>query len=47
MAKQPGILDEVVVPADLQPGKYVVGFRYDCDASSQVWQNCADIELVA
>ena len=30
----------------LKPGKYVLGFRYDCDASSQVWQNCADIELV-
>ena len=47
MSLNPGIVDQVRVPADLKPGKYVLGFRYDCDASSQVWQKRrfeADIE---
>ena len=37
----------VKVPATLKPGRYVVGFRYDCDATAQVWQNCADITVEA
>jgi len=41
-----GIEDAVRVPADLAPGKYVLGFRYDCEATAQVWSNCADIELI-
>lgn len=40
------ILDVLKVPANLPPGKYVLGWRWDCEASSQVWSNCADIELV-
>lgn len=46
MNQGPGVLDEVYVGGWLKPGPYVLGFRYDCDSSSQVWQNCADIELV-
>jgi hypothetical protein len=45
MRLRPAVLDVVQVP-QLPAGKYVLGFRYDCDASSQVWQNCADITLV-
>jgi len=41
-----GIMDTLKVPADLKPGKYVLGWRYDCEATAQVWSNCADIELV-
>ena len=41
------IRDVVKVPATLQPGKYVLGWRWDCEATAQVWSNCADIELVA
>jgi hypothetical protein len=40
-------LDYVKVPSELPPGKYILGFRYDCEATAQVWSNCADIELVA
>merc|ERR1711918_296457 len=29
------ILDVVKVPSNLKPGKYVLGFRYDCEASAQ------------
>ena len=41
------VRDVVKVPAHLEPGKYILGFRYDCEATAQVWSNCADIELVA
>jgi len=42
---QPTVKDVVKVPANLPPGKYVLGFRYDCEATAQVWSNCADIHL--
>ena len=45
LRQQPSVLDVVRVP-HVKPGKYVLGFRYDCDATSQVWSNCADIEIV-
>ena len=45
MHLRPGVRDLVRVPK-LAPGKYVVGFRYDCDATAQVWSNCADITIV-
>lgn len=45
-APQQGILDVIKIPADLQPGEYVLGFRYDCEATAQVWENCADVTLV-
>jgi len=41
-----GMVDSVKVPANLAPGKYILGFRYDCEATAQVWSNCADITLV-
>jgi len=40
-----GMTDVVKVPANLPAGKYVLGFRYDCEATAQVWSNCADITL--
>ena len=39
------VLDVVKVPA-VKPGRYVLGFRYDCDATAQVWSNCADFMIV-
>ena len=44
LQQRPSVLDVVKVP-DVKPGKYVVGFRYDCDATAQVWSNCADITI--
>ena len=41
-----GVLDVLKVPADLATGDYVLGFRYDCEATAQVWSSCADITLV-
>ena len=39
--------DTVGIPKGLKPGRYVLGFRWDCEKSAQVWSNCADVELVA
>ena len=39
------IYDTVVVPEDLEPGRYLLGWRWDCEQSSQVWQSCADVQI--
>ena len=41
------ITDELRVPETLKPGRYVLGIRWDCEKSAQVWTNCADIAVVA
>lgn len=40
------VRDLVHVPSDMPAGNYVLGWRYDCEASAQVWSNCADVTLV-
>ena len=37
---------EVVCPAGLAPGRYVLQWRWDCEESDQVWANCADVQIV-
>jgi len=37
--------DTVVVPQDIPAGKYILGWRWDCEHSSQVWNTCADITI--
>jgi len=39
------VVDEVVIPADITPGDYVLGFRWDAEQTSQVWNSCADIAI--
>ncbi len=39
--------DKLLVPAHLAPGEWVLGFRWDCESSAQVWQSCADITIMA
>jgi hypothetical protein len=39
------IMDKVTIPADLEEGEYMLGWRWDCEESTQIWQNCADIIL--
>lgn len=41
------IRDKVKVPPTLKPGKYVLNWRWDCEATAQVWENCADVVLAA
>ena len=43
---QPAVFDVVNVPKGLRPGRYILGFRYDCEATAQVWSSCSDITLV-
>ena len=39
--------DSVLVPMDISAGEYVLGWRWDCEETAQIWQNCADIRIVA
>jgi hypothetical protein len=39
------IIDNVQVP-NLPTGDYVIGFRYDCEQTTQVWQVCGDVRIV-
>ena len=39
--------DQLRVPPHLAAGEYVLGFRWDCESSAQVWQACADITITA
>lgn len=39
------IMDKVVIPSELSEGEYLLSWRWDCEESTQVWQNCADIRL--
>jgi lytic starch monooxygenase len=39
------IVDRVHVPSELPPGDYVLSFRYDCEQTPQVWNQCADVRL--
>ena len=38
--------DQLRIPEHLTPGDWVLGLRYDCEASAQVWNSCADIKIV-
>jgi hypothetical protein len=40
------VIDELHVPV-LPTGDYVLGLRYDAESTSQIWQQCADISIVA
>ena len=40
------VSDKLVIPDDLKPGKYVVSWRWDCEETAQVWQNCADVNIL-
>ena len=40
------IVETVEVPGDLPAGDYVLSWRWDAEATPQVWLNCADIRIV-
>lgn len=44
---QRAIRDLIKIPADLTPGKWVLGLRYDCEATAQVWNSCSDVTIEA
>jgi hypothetical protein len=41
------VVDTVQIPADVKPGKYVLGWRWDCEESTQVWTSCSDVTIEA
>ena len=45
-SKNWAIKDLVEVPENLEPGEYVLSFRWDCQQSPQVWNSCANIQIV-
>lgn len=44
---QTNIVDRVMVPAILEPGEYLLSWRWDCEQTDQIWQNCADVTITA
>eukprot|EP00039_Didymoeca_costata_P003836 m.69995 g.69995 ORF g.69995 m.69995 type:complete len:366 (-) comp12098_c0_seq1:106-1203(-) len=40
------IADMVVIPLTIPPGDYVMGFRWDCEETAQIWTTCADVSIV-
>merc|ERR1712060_1036511 len=40
------IQDSLKVPTNIPAGEYVLGWRWDCEATSQIWSSCADITIV-
>eukprot|EP00041_Stephanoeca_diplocostata_P025535 m.670803 g.670803 ORF g.670803 m.670803 type:complete len:131 (-) comp22767_c0_seq15:1317-1709(-) len=41
------MVDMVQLPAGLVPGSYVLGWRWDCEESTQVWTSCSDVTITA
>ena len=41
------VVDTIHIPAGLAAGAWVLGWRLDCEATAQVWSNCADVTIVA
>jgi len=39
------VVDKVAIPKGLTPGKYVLGWRWDCEESTQVWTSCSDVTV--
>lgn len=40
------IVDKVEVPKELEAGDYLLSWRWDCEQSHQIWQNCADVRII-
>ena len=40
------IVDTLQLPAHLPPGDYVLGWRWDCEESNQIWMSCSDVKVV-
>jgi hypothetical protein len=41
------IVDKVAVPENLEAGDYLLSWRWDCEQSHQIWQNCADVRILS
>ena len=43
----PHIFEHGGAPAELPPGDYVLGFRWDAEETAQVWASCSDVAITA
>lgn len=41
------VVDQVVLPEDLEPGRYVLSWRWDAEQTKQVWSQCSDVLIVS
>ena len=41
------IMDHVAIPKGLKAGKWVLGWRWDCEESTQIWTSCSDVTITA
>lgn len=41
------IVDQLRIPASIKPGHYVLGWRWDCEETAQVWMACSDVIITA
>lgn len=39
------VVDNVKVPDTYASGDYLLSWRWDCEQSHQIWQNCADVRI--
>lgn len=39
------LVDRLQIPEWLPAGEYVLGWRWDCEETAQVWTNCADVSV--
>jgi len=39
------IVDTLIVPEDLASGEFVLGWRWDAEETTQIWQSCSDITI--
>lgn len=39
------LVDKLRVPATLEPGEYVLSWRWDCEQTPQVWNSCSNIRI--
>jgi len=40
------VIDYVEIPSYLEPGRYIMSFRWDCQQTFQIWNVCANIEII-
>merc|ERR1711988_477572 len=39
------VVDNVIIPGELEYGNYVLSWRWDNEQTPQVWSTCADIQV--
>jgi len=41
------VVDNVRIPENLTPGRYVLQWRWDCEETDQIWASCSDVTITA